>query len=692
MILSQILTKKNSMHIFFAINNNYTQHVGVAITSILVNNQDSFIHFYIISDGLIKKNKLKLSKLKKNWKNFDITYFNIDTDKFDALKLNISHISKQTYYRYLIPDLVPDLDKALYLDSDLIVNKNLSELWNTNINDFYTAGVKDTYIEKIKYKEKIKFSTEDLYVNAGVLLLNLKKIREDNKIKELFENTKKFENIIEYQDQDIINITFKNKIKEISKNYNYTFCDCLENELDYIKNVTIIHFTGHKKPWNHYLNTGNPSEFLYFKYLQLSPFKSTEYKYKIKHFIFSKKKLGNKREISILGIKFYYKKQEKEKSKKNKIKVALLVDEFFGGAGTAFGGYGFLARHYIAKYIPNDKIQLDCLLCFSKNLEKIRVDNIDVYKLPRDKKIARDWLHKQDYDIFLSIELTSSSYQILKLNKEKKPLILWVQDPRPWYEWREINTVKLFPETCYWDTPVYEYVNYMNWLRKVKFITQGYFLEEKARDLYRLNDDLKMKYVPNPIDIDINYDVKLYPKKNHIVFLGRVESVKRGWLFCEIAKRLPEYEFFMLGQTYREKEKNSSIIDQYKNIKNLHFVGHVEGETKNKYLKDAKILVNTSIHEALPISFLEALSYGTLLVSNRNPEDLTSKFGIHVGNVLGDGFDKVDLYVEAIKKIIKNDEYRKKTSIEATEYIRKIHNVENFIKNIRNLLLNEASQ
>ena len=73
-----------------------------------------------------------------------------------------------------------------------------------------------------------------------------------------------------------------------------------------------------------------------------------------------------------MGLKFYYKKQEKEKIKKNKIKVALLVDEFFGGAGTAFGGYGFLARHYIAKYIPNDKIQLDCLLCFSKNLEKIR--------------------------------------------------------------------------------------------------------------------------------------------------------------------------------------------------------------------------------------------------------------------------------------------------------------------------------
>ena len=76
------------------------------------------------------------------------------------------------------------------------------------------------------------------------------------------------------------------------------------------------------------------------------------------------------------------------------------------------------------------------------------------------------------------------------------------------------------------------------------------------------------------------------------------------------------------------------------------------GDEKIQYLKDAKILVNTSIHEALPVSFLEALSYGTLLISNRNPDDLTSKFGIWTGDVLGDGFDKVGLYVNAIRELM----------------------------------------
>ena len=71
-----------------------------------------------------------------------------------------------------------------------------------------------------------------------------------------------------------------------------------------------------------------------------------------------------------------------------KIKVGLIIDEFFGGAGTAYGGYGFLARRLIAKYIPNDLIQIDVLLGRSnKNryfTEKIKVDDVNVYKLPKE--------------------------------------------------------------------------------------------------------------------------------------------------------------------------------------------------------------------------------------------------------------------------------------------------------------------
>lgn len=382
---------------------------------------------------------------------------------------------------------------------------------------------------------------------------------------------------------------------------------------------------------------------------------------------------------------------------KKTIKIGLIVDEYFGAANTAYGGYGFLARRLIAKYLPNEHVEIDVLLGRSRNRYKAEkytindTNSINLYYLPKRKWAAKLWLKKQNYDIYISIELTFNYVLSCETNPNKK-LILWVQDPRPMYEWDEINTVKLFPEASYYNQDIYNTVH--DWYKKnrIRFISQGHFLNKKAKDLYRLDDAVSIDYVPNPIDIDESFEFNASTKENIIIFLGRLESVKRGWIFCEIAKQMPEYQFYVLGQTFREEGKNSSIMQQYYEIPNLHFVGHVDGHEKNSYLKRAKILVNSSIHEALPISFLEALAVGTLIVSNRNPEDLTSKFGIHVGDVLGDGFDKVDLYVDGIRTILENEEHYLDVSKNAISYIRTRHNVSKFQSTMYQIINDEVKK
>ena len=376
--------------------------------------------------------------------------------------------------------------------------------------------------------------------------------------------------------------------------------------------------------------------------------------------------------------------------RRSPIKIALLVDEYFGAANTAYGGYGFLARNLIAKYLPDENVCLDVLL--KRGARKIfateyMVDGVSVYEIPRKTFFARRWLKKQSYDLFLSIELTSSSYDVLRFVDNPR-LLLWIQDPRPWYEWREIFTVKLFPETCYWDSKVYEYVHELERQGCVSFISQASFLNEKARDLYRLKDDTPIKLLRNPIDASLVDESCLEGKKDVVIFLGRIESVKRGWMFCEIAKRLPEYEFRVLGQSFREKCKNDEIIKKYYGITNLKFEGHVSGEIKAKHLREAKLLINTSIHEALPVSFLEAMLYGVLLVSNRNPDGLTERFGIWVGDVLGDGFDVVDKFVDAIQKILNDEARRYDLSREAQLYVKRFHDRNLIIPNLRNEILN----
>lgn len=370
-----------------------------------------------------------------------------------------------------------------------------------------------------------------------------------------------------------------------------------------------------------------------------------------------------------------------------KIKVALIVDEFFGGSGTAYGGYGFLARNYVARYIPQEDILMDVILGTgksSKQVEMEQVDGITLYRLPQNDEAALHWLETQNYDVFLSIELTFARVMQLAKSFERK-LVLWIQDPRPWDDWLEIHTVKLFPEVCFYNQSIYDAVNTWYIKNKVSFISQGHFLNDKAKNLYRLWDDVAIRYLPNPVEIPPTMNWK-GTKKNQVLFLGRLESVKRGWLFCETAKRLPQYEFFVLGKTTREEAKNAEILAPYYNLPNLHFVGHVEGEEKNKYLRESKILMNSSIHEALPVSFLEALAHGTVLVSNRNPEGLTSKFGIWTGQINGDGFEKVHLFVDAIKDLME-DEIRCETlATQGYEYVKKVHNIDCFVRDLREVL------
>lgn len=198
-----------------------------------------------------------------------------------------------------------------------------------------------------------------------------------------------------------------------------------------------------------------------------------------------------------------------------KIKIGLIIDEFFGAVGTPFGGYGFLARRHIAKYLPNQDFQVDVLLGRGKHrffAESYEVDDVDVYRLPRGKWFAKQWLKKQNYDIYLSIELTYGYVLEHEPDKNKK-LILWIQDPRPSYEWDEINTVQLFPETSYYNQKIYDLVN--NWYKqdRIKFISQGYFLNQKAKDLYHLEDTVDIQYLPNPIDIDENFHFDTHQKK-----------------------------------------------------------------------------------------------------------------------------------------------------------------------------------
>lgn len=236
------------MNIAFCINDTYADKVAVVMTSVLENHPDTQIHFYIFSSDLSDENLLMLQKLQTKYKNFTVQKVDIPQQLFSNLPLTIEYIPIETYYRYLIADLLPSLDKILYLDADLAVDKNISDFYNIDLGNYYLAGAEGLYVTESGHKPNIGLTDNDTYINAGVLLINLKQLRQNKLGTKLLEATKELQNKIKYQDQDIINIVCKGKIFIVDSIYNFTQHNILR-EKNKIKSARIIHYTGRKKPW-----------------------------------------------------------------------------------------------------------------------------------------------------------------------------------------------------------------------------------------------------------------------------------------------------------------------------------------------------------------------------------------------------------------------------------------------------------
>lgn len=187
-------------------------------------------------------------------------------DEFDDAHIEISHISTPTYYRLLLPQLLPECDKCIYIDGDTIACDDLVNLYAIDLNDNYLGAVEaliyyeesDYHRNRLEIPEKHPF----IYFNAGVLLMNLKKMREDHLVPRFLELVNK---TFESQDQDILNLVCYGKIQSISPSYNVMtryhkwekmrFEEIMGQEaanayIQATKCPTIIHYADKIKPWN----------------------------------------------------------------------------------------------------------------------------------------------------------------------------------------------------------------------------------------------------------------------------------------------------------------------------------------------------------------------------------------------------------------------------------------------------------
>lgn len=188
-----------------------------------------------------KKIYLIIEDDKLNLPFTNIEYININKIPLNPKGLNYNTgYTKAALARLYLADLLPNEEKVLYLDTDLLVLDNITELFDIDISNYYAAGVIDQGAKTNLMTPNINIDKQH-YINSGVCLFNLKKIREDNKSKELdnYLNTNK----LLYPDQDTINVVFKDKILFLDNKYNSSIFTGQAN------NFKIYHWAGGKEDW-----------------------------------------------------------------------------------------------------------------------------------------------------------------------------------------------------------------------------------------------------------------------------------------------------------------------------------------------------------------------------------------------------------------------------------------------------------
>lgn len=281
---------KNILNIVIAADENYLPYATICIKSLFVNNHEfEHIKIHLLGNNLTTKSIQKFTTIFK-YPNYNFCLYSI-SDIEARLQISVPKtIAITSYARLFIASMLPNnIDRILYVDCDVIFNGSIFQFYNTNLGNNLVGGILDTFMNT-KAKDLIEIPSNEPYINAGVLLIPLKKWREENLEAKFLNFLLKHEGNVYHHDQGIINAVcmgrkmifppiynassfyFSHPYRVLAKR-NTPFYSCKEVK-EARRNPVIIHYTcGYlNRPW--IKNCKHPLAYLFYKYKQETIFAS----------------------------------------------------------------------------------------------------------------------------------------------------------------------------------------------------------------------------------------------------------------------------------------------------------------------------------------------------------------------------------------------------------------------------------
>jgi len=362
------------------------------------------------------------------------------------------------------------------------------------------------------------------------------------------------------------------------------------------------------------------------------------------------------------------------------MKVCIVVTEFFGW-GT-FGGFGRLSRT-IATNLAKRNIETHVLMQKSwveHQPDYSLVDGVHVHafdgrlqtRLGFDsaaKKLAR----QIGADVYHSEEVNIWSFYVQQGANHAKHIIT-CQDPEigePWERWRKSPLFLMSAKRLREMRELVLGVIY-NWMKRKAMQKADLVCSQTKYHVPLIKQTFGLNYtpifLPNPVEVPNH---KLHKNnKPTILFLARWDPIKRPWIFFRIAKKMPHVHFICAGKSHSQV-LDAKLRNRAAKIPNLECPGHVDPK---EVLEKSWILVNCSVKESLPVSFLEACAYKCAIVSCNDPDGFASRFGVFVHN----GED-VDEYAAALNSLISDENKLTALGQSAYDYVKETHQLDTVI-------------
>lgn len=266
---------EHELNVAFGFDGHFAAHAATTIASIIRHAPSAAIHFIILFTDVDTQRRANVEKVAPNSRFTWIEVTDSDLPPFSQR----DHLNRSTLFRLGLEKLAPkNCRRILYLDSDLIVLRDICELWHTDLRGYPIGAVVDGFVDPEAFARRWHLPFPARYFNAGVLLINLEEVRAKHVFSTAIELIVKQGDNFKYNDQDALNLALWNCWHRLDVAWNVQRSMTIPSLIAEIgedrrlngRAPRIVHYTTEEKPW--LLESYHPWAWIYWKSLQLTPF------------------------------------------------------------------------------------------------------------------------------------------------------------------------------------------------------------------------------------------------------------------------------------------------------------------------------------------------------------------------------------------------------------------------------------